>query len=103
MDIPQRHSMKIFGQKIEKTKTEQIKFTWKDKLFGLKAYLCCRMKRSKSEELFQKGQERIYNEMNLFTICQTLQKLKASVSVIVAKDDQKFKQIQDVYYQNARI
>jgi len=41
--------------------------------------------------------------MNLFTILQTIQKLKAGMSVLIGKDADKMKEVVNLYFQNATI
>ena len=45
----------------------------------------------------------IYNEMNLFTLLQTIQKLKAAVAILVNRDKDKLHEVQDLYFKNAMI
>ena len=42
---------------------------------------------SREEIIFEKGTDKLYNELNVMTILQTVQKMKSTLSVIVANDD----------------
>jgi hypothetical protein len=61
-----------------------IKFDFKDKLdeYG---YCCCFVpkKKSKTGVVFERGEQRMRNDMNIFKMIQTIKKLKASVKGII--------------------
>ena len=52
---------------------------------------------SQDQIIFRKGKEKIEKEMNMATILQTIQKLKAAVSVMVGQDEAKKWDIQKLY------
>lgn len=57
------------------------------------------------KELFCKGEEKVQEELCIFNILSTLQKLRAAVSVLVDRSDCKscVNDILDLYYKNATI
>ena len=45
----------------------------------------------------------VKNEINMFTILETIMKIKASLVVLIGDDESKLKEIQQKYIQNATI
>ena len=45
----------------------------------------------------------VKNEINMFTILETIMKIKASLTVLIGDDKSKMKEIQEKYIQNATI
>ena len=57
---------------------------------------CCqnKNKRSSLQVIFQKGETMVQNEINLFTLTETLMKIKASLTILVGENHNQLKQIQ---------
>ena len=69
---------------------------------------CCfknKPKTQKYERLFAFGEEKVKKELNLFTMLESIMKIKASLAVLVDQHKDKFilMKIQDQYLQNALI
>lgn len=76
-----------------------------DKFLEYKENFFCSgpMKRNKlsdSQLVFKLGEERVQNNLNMFTIIKTIQKMKASISVLLKDDDLKLRDIRKVYVEN---
>ena len=73
-----------------------IKFSFRDKFYS------CRRKSDK-QKIFKRGKEMVENEMNMFTMLQTMQKLKAAVTILVGPNIGLKKEIQKLYLQKQTI
>ena len=69
-----------------------IRFNFKEKLILL-FQKCCTSKRkinSKTpvyQKIFFNGEKLVKNQLNLYTVIETLMKLKASISILVGEDE----------------
>ena len=52
---------------------------------------CCKNK--KKESIYEKGQKMVKNEINMFTIIETMMKIKASLTVLIGDDKDKLREI----------
>ena len=43
---------------------------------------------SRDQIIFEKGSDKLYNELNVMTILQTIQKMKSTLSVVINNDEQ---------------
>ena len=71
-----------------KENIKSIKFTFWQK-FKL-MFRSCQLKKKKMEsyeEIFLIGENKIKNELNMFTILQTISKIKATLSILVDNND----------------
>ena len=55
------------------------------------------------ERIFRQGEEMIKNEMNMYTLLETILKIKATLTVLVGNDESILKTIQNHYLSNATI
>jgi len=75
----------------------------------LNHFVCCKSKKykmfkKKEEIIFEKGYKMIQKELNAVNLLQSIQKMKAILSVIVQDDDhEKMDNIRQLYYNNASI
>jgi len=54
--------------------------------------------------IYKEGEKKLHNELNVLTILQTIQKLKASLSVLIKDEDiTTLNDIKNVYLMNASI
>ena len=42
---------------------------------------------TRDEIIFEKGTDKLYNELNILTILQTIQKMKSTLSIIINNDE----------------
>ena len=65
---------------------------------------CCPKKKKKPfEQVFDQAEKQIKTDLNLFTIVQTIMKIKSTLTVLIANDEDKFYKIQNHYVRNATI
>ena len=70
---------------------KSIKFSFCDKFYlitGLKMPKIFKNK-NKTEQIYKVGEQMVQNEVNMFTILETLMKIKASLTVLVGDDEEK--------------
>ena len=121
LEMPEKKRLGIFKQIFTRTKVITIKFNWWIKMLEAREFIhipfnMCRRKKSQKdivkisrtkkdfqELVFIKGREMAMNEMNIYTIIQTLQKLKAGLSVLVNDDKEILQKIHKLYVKNAII
>ena len=68
--------------------------------------MCCQKKWehfNQNESIMLKGIERVQNDMNMFTILSTLQKMRATLDVLVGDDIDKLNLIHQKYFESATI
>ena len=82
-----------------------IKFSFKDTLSEYGYFDCCLRRKSRTMNIFDRGQEKMREDLDVFKIVQTLYKLKSSIKVIVnkMKDPAIFKEIQQQFSQEVII
>ena len=56
-----------------------------------------------NEDLYAKGEAMIQNEMNIFNLLQTIQKMKAAMSILIGEDTLKLRQINHLYMAQMKI
>ena len=77
---------------------KQIQFnTWQKMMLlfsGPCSCLCKRLKRDRAyQDVFKLGSERVKNDLNMYTMLETIMKIKAAVTVLVGNNDAKLKKI----------
>ena len=55
------------------------------------------------EKVFSKGENLVKNQLNLYTVIETLMKIKASIAILVGEDEKLLSKIKQLYLQNATI
>ena len=63
----------------------------------------CSLLKFKNDALYDKGNDIVKNELNFFTLLETLNKIKASLSVLINNDENLIKQIHKQYLKLAII
>jgi hypothetical protein len=51
----------------------------------------CQNHKRKETQYYEKGQQMVKNEINMFTIVETMMKIKASLIVLIGNDEKKLK------------
>lgn len=64
---------------------------------------CFSKEKTESQKIYQVGQNMVKNEMNMFTLLETMMKIKASLTVLVGDSHDKIVKIQNLYLQEATI
>ena len=76
---------------------KSIRFKFWDK-FILLFNFCVLKSRKKTfaeyENIYEKGSNMVKNDLNMYTLLETLMKIKATLSVLVGHDSQRLKNIQ---------
>jgi len=101
-------SSKSFSAQDHLSELNTIKFKCWDKFGGLiefNPFLCCRKRKlSQGQMIYEEGLKKLENELNVLTILQTLQKVKASLSFLIHDEDsQTLNEIKNVYLSNASL
>ena len=91
---------------IEQCRPMKLSFLDKLKIFCKYNFpICskCRLLKFKDDVLYDKGTEIVMNELNFFTLLETLNKIKASLSVLIHNDENLIKQVHKQYLKLAII
>ena len=81
-----------------------IKFSFLDKVKTmLPDFMSKNNKNDYQQQLFHKGEKLLMNECNMFTIVESLMKIKASLIILIDNDHKKLMKIQEKYLNMATI
>lgn len=91
---------------LNKLKSIKFKFFQIVKVRIRKTCRCSKIKEDKKTEeevIYDKGTSKLKNELNILSILQTIQKMKATLSVIIKDDDKLIFDIKQRYFNNQSI
>ena len=111
IEIPKFKTIHVFGMSLNLMSDTKIKFTMGETILTNMKWLYYSIKKpdhriceeyTKGQQLLLKGTERVYNDLSLITIVQSIQKLKAVCSVLADHVNHTGLQdeIKDLYYTN---
>ena len=67
-------------------------------------FIFSHQKKSEEEIIYEKGSEKLHHELNVLTFLQTIQKMKATLSVLINDEDEfLIHEIKHTYYGNQSI